>query len=88
MPVVLETFIISLRNTKFYREATVTSYTGNIIFQVTKAAILATNTYYEKHCYKRTKIFIMGSIITYAINCNYRIVATLYTLETLFVLGI
>ena len=48
---VLETLIINIRNTTFYREATVTSCTGNIIFQVTKAAILATNTYYEKHCW-------------------------------------
>jgi hypothetical protein len=87
MPVALETLIINLRNTKFYRKATVTSYTENIISQVTKAAILATK-HYVKHCYKRTKIFIMGNNITCAIDCNYRIAATLYTLETLFVLGI
>ena len=34
------------------------------------------------------KMFIMGNCIACTVNCNHRMAATLYTLETLFDLGI
>jgi hypothetical protein len=41
-------------------------------------------THGQKVLMQKCKTFRMGAKITCALNCNYRITATLFTLETLF----
>jgi hypothetical protein len=58
------------------------------IKELQRTAILGTAHILWKALMKRPKMFSMGNDIIYTINCNYRIAATLYSLEALFVSGI
>jgi hypothetical protein len=56
--------------------------------ELQKTAIFGTAHVLRKALMQKYEILNMGSNVTRTINCNYRIVATLYTQETWFASGI